>query len=370
MTTMGEACSCDRAENQDRVGASRAAKRVMHEVPASQWPPAARRVLKGVDRVVYYSLPLRNRFRRINVRNGLLLHGKMGWAEFSPFWNYDPHESARWLAAALAEISEPPMPLQRDRVPVNVTIPVVNPDRAQRMVAQSGGCTTAKVKVADPGVPLSEDLERVAAVKQALGPHGKVRVDANAAWTVEQAVTAVKALDTAAGGLEYVEQPCATVAELAQVRKCVDVPVAADESVRRAEDPLAVARAGAADLVVVKMQPLGGTRKLLEICEQAGLPAVVSSALESSVGIARAVACAAALPQLPYACGLATAQMFTEDVCVPLRPQDGAILVEDCAPDETLIDTGERGPHEEIINRWMHRLEAIANLKSDAHGGK
>ena len=154
-------------------------------------------------------------------------------------------------------------------------------------VAVLGGCTTAKVKVADPGTSLAEDCARLEAVRDAIGS-GRIRVDANASWDVEQARRAIDELDRAAGGLEYVEQPCSSVPELAQVRRVVDVPIAADESVRRAEDPLAVARAQAADILIVKVQPLGGVRRATRIVEQAGLPAVVSSALDTSIGIGMA----------------------------------------------------------------------------------
>ena len=151
-------------------------------------------------------------------------------------------------------------------------------------------------------------------MRDALGPDGRIRVDANGGWDVDDAVAAIRALDRAAGGLEYVEQPCATVEELAAVRRAVDVPIAADESIRRAEDPYRVRDLEAADIAVLKVQPLGGVRACLRIAEDIGLPVVVSSALETSVGIAAGVALAAALPELPYACGLATVQLLTDDV--------------------------------------------------------
>ena len=206
-------------------------------------PPVLERA--GVDELLVFRAPLRHRFRRIDVRDGLLLHGPAGWGECSPFWDYGPAESAAWLRAGIeAATAVLPAP-RRARVPVNVTIPVVGPADAAALVAASGGCTTAKVKVADPRSGIAEDCARVEAVRAALGAGGRIRVDANAAWGVEEAVTAIAELDAAAGGLEYVEQPCPGVAELAAVRARVGVPIAADESVRRAEDPLAVARAGA-----------------------------------------------------------------------------------------------------------------------------
>ena len=221
--------------------------------------------------------------------------------------------SRPWLACAREAADEGwPEPL-RDRVPVNVTVPATDPERAHAIVT-AGGCRTAKVKVAERGQTLADDLARVEAVRDALGPDGLIRVDANGAWDVDEAVRAIAALDRAAGGLEYVEQPVATVEDLAVVRRRVDVPIAADESIRRAEDPYRVRDLEAADIAVLKVQPLGGVRACLRIAEDIGLPVVVSSAVESSVGIAAGVALAAALPELHHACGLATVQLLTDDV--------------------------------------------------------
>ncbi len=277
--------------------------------------------------VAVWSIGLRQRFRGITVREGLLLRGDAGWGEFSPFLEYDDRVAAPWLRAAreAADLGWPD-PV-RDSVPVNVTVPAVDPETAHRIV-RAGGCTTAKVKVAEPGQTTDDDAARLEAVRDALGPGGAVRVDANGGWTVDEAVTALRRLDRAAGGLEYAEQPCASVEDLALVRRRVEVPIAADESIRRAEDPYRVRDLEAADVAVLKVQPLGGVRACLRIAEDIGLPVVVSSALESSVGIAMGVALAAALPSLPYACGLATVQLFEADTVEdPLLPVDGALPV-------------------------------------------
>ncbi len=275
-----------------------------------------------------FSIPMRTRFRGITVREGMLLRGPAGWGEFSPFLEYDARVAAPWLACAReAALDGWPAPF-RDRVPVNVTVPAVGPEQAAAIVRDSAGCRTAKVKVAEPGQSRAEEQARLEAVRDALGPSGSVRIDANGGWSVDEAVAAIGVLDRAAGGLEYVEQPCASVEDLAAVRRRVDVPVAADESIRRAEDPYRVRDLEAADVAVLKVQPLGGVRACLRIAEDIGLPVVVSSALESSVGIAAGVALAAALPELPYACGLATVQLLTDDVVTePLLPHDGALPV-------------------------------------------
>lgn len=312
-----------------------------------------------------FAVPLRTRFRRIDVRDGVLLRGEAGWGEFSPFWDYDDAESLAWWRAAreAADVGFPE-PV-RDRVPVNVTIPVVPPERAAELVRTSGGCRTAKVKVAEPGEPFAAEVARLEAVRDALGPRGKIRIDANGAWDVDTALARLPVLDRAAGGLEYVEQPVATVEELATVRRRQDVLIAADESVRRAEDPLAVARAEAADVLVLKVQPLGGVRACLRIAEETGLPVVVSSALETSVGLAAGVALAAALPELPFACGLATAQLLQGDVVAePLLPVGGAITVRRPRPDLDALE----GLRADVATRqrWEERVARVERLGRSA----
>lgn len=307
-----------------------------------------------------YAIPLRTRFRAITVREGMVTRGPAGWAEWSPFWDYDAHESSAWLDAALEAAYEPWTAPVRDRVPVNCTVPAVGPEQAAAVVSASG-CHTAKVKVAEPGQPLAADLSRVAAVRDALGPSGLIRVDANGGWDVGAAVDAVRALDRAAGGLEYVEQPCADVGDLARVRRRVSVPVAADESIRRADDPYRVRELDAADVAVLKVQPLGGVRACLKIAERIGLPVVVSSALETSVGLAAGVALAAALPTLPYACGLATTALLERDLVVDgFVPVDGALVVRRPEPSAGLLSAASSL---DAQRRWNERLAAVHELR-------
>src|ERR1700744_3706584 len=272
------------------------------------------------------AIPMRTKFRGITVRRVALIRGPAGWGEFSPFAEYGPAESARWLASAIESATVGwPLPV-RDAVPVNVTVPAVEPSRAYEIVASSG-CRTAKVKVAERGQQEHEDVDRVAAVRDALdaaGPGGRIRVDANGAWTVDQAVRVLRALDGC--GLEYAEQPCATLDELASLRRLVDIPIAADESIRKAEDPLRVRAAGAADIVMVKVQPLGGVRAALRVAEACGLPAVGSRAVDPSVGLAAGGALRAAPPELPYACGLATMSLLSGDVTAAPLTEDGGVL--------------------------------------------
>jgi o-succinylbenzoate synthase len=284
-----------------------------------------------------FRIPLRTPFRRVAERTGVLLKGPRGWGEFSPFPDYGPEIAARWLPCALEAALEGWPELRRDAIPVNVTVPAVEPQRAHDIVKRSS-CTTAKVKVAEPGdedESLRRDELRVEAVRDALGPRGKLRIDANGAWDVDRAQRAIKILDRYE--LEYVEQPVATLEEMAALRRTTDVRLAADESVRSADDPLRVAGLEAADVVVLKVQPLGGVRRSLEVAAAAGLPCVVSSAVETSVGIAAGLALAAALPELPFACGLATVDLLQGDVVADsLLPVDGAIRVRhpEVNPDE------------------------------------
>lgn len=303
-----------------------------------------------------YSVPLTTRFRGIDVREGMLLRGDAGWGEFSPFLEYDDRVAAPWLAAAREAADQGwPEPL-RESVPVNVTVPACDPERARALVLASHGCRTAKVKVAERGQEPGEDEARLEAVRDALGPDGLIRIDANGGWDVGTAIARIPVLDRAAGALEYVEQPTPTVEDLAAVRRRVDVPVAADESIRRAEDPYRVRDLDAADIAVLKVQPLGGVRACLRIAEDIGLPVVVSSALETSVGIAAGVALAAALPELRYACGLATVQLLEQDVVAdPLLPVDGALAVR---RPEVALPLGPAADPDRVAF-WTRRLASV-----------
>lgn len=311
------------------------------------------------------SIPMRTRFRGITVREAALLPGAAGWGEWSPFLEYPPEVAEPWLRCAEeAAAGLWPAPV-RDRVPVNVTVPAVGPERAHEIVL-AGGCRTAKVKVAEPGQGLADEEARLEAVRDALdalGPGGRIRVDANGGWSVDEAVAAIGRLDRAAGGLEYVEQPVASVEDLALVRRRTSVPIAADESIRRAEDPYRVRELDAADIAVLKVQPLGGVRACLEIAERIGLPVVVSSALETSVGIAAGVALAAALPELPHACGLATVQLLTGDVVdASLLPVDGALPVVRPRIAQARLDALAAAP--ERVAHWESRLAEVRAVRA------
>jgi O-succinylbenzoate synthase len=282
-----------------------------------------------LQRLHVVALPMRVRFRGITVRELALIDGPAGWGEFGAFVEYQPSEAAAWLASAIEAAYRPAPDVHRERVPINATVPAVPAHQVPEVLARFPGARTAKVKVAEPGQSLADDVARVNAVRAHVPV---VRVDANGGWSVDQAAEAAAAL-TADGALEYVEQPCATVEELAALRARVDVPIAADESIRKADDPLRVVRARAADIAVLKVAPLGGVVRMLDIAAQIDIPIVVSSALDSSVGIGRGLLAAAALPELRHACGLGTGGLFVDDVAEPRVAVDGSLTVEPAVPD-------------------------------------
>ncbi|ULE35511.1 o-succinylbenzoate synthase [Mycobacterium sp. IDR2000157661] len=309
-----------------------------------------------LDRLHVVALPMRVRFRGITVREVALIDGPAGWGEFGAFAEYLPPEAANWLASALEAAYEPAPAVRRDRIPINATVPAVDAAQVPEVLARFPGAGTAKVKVAEPGQTLADDVARVNAVRATVPT---VRVDANGGWTVDEAISAATAL-TADGPLEYLEQPCATVSELARLRRRIDVPIAADESIRKADDPLQVVRAGAADIAVLKVAPLGGVRRLLDIAGQIDIPVVVSSALDSAVGIARGLLAAAALPHLEHACGLGTGGLFVEDVAEPVRPVGGCLPVAPVAPDRHRLEALAAPP--ERRRWWIDRIRTCLPL--------
>lgn len=301
-------------------------------------------------------------FRGLESREALLVEGPEGWSEFSPFVEYPDEEASTWLAATIDFGWNPAPPRVRDSIPVNATLPAVAPEQVPAILERFGACRTVKVKVAHPAQSLAEDVARVAAVRDYLGPEGRIRIDANGAWNVDEAEHAIHAMS--GFDLEYVEQPCATVEELFELRKrtkYMGIPVAADESVRKATDPLAVARAGAADVLVLKTQPLGGVHAALALASEAGLPVVVSSALETAVGISMGLHLAASLPQLEFDCGLATSALFVDDVVDdrPL-PTDGAIAVRRVTP--TPLSLNEHAASADRREWWLARLRRCYDL--------
>lgn len=311
-----------------------------------------------LERLHVVALPMRVRFRGITLREVAVIDGPQGWGEFGAFVEYEPPEAAHWLASAIAAAYRPWPAVQRDRIPINATVPAVPAEAVPDVLARFPGARTAKVKVAEPGQTLADDVARVEAVRASVPT---VRVDANGGWTVDQAVAAAQAL-TAGGPLEYLEQPCRTVPELAEVRRRVEVPVAADESIRKADDPLYVVRSGAADVAVLKVAPLGGVQAMLDIAGQIDIPVVVSSALDSAIGIGAGLVAAGCLPTLSHACGLGTGSLFVEDVAAPVTPVDGHLPARAVTPDHARLAALAAPPARR--QWWIDRIRACWPLLS------
>ena len=325
------------------------------------WPPDPDEVRQRTHVV---SLPLRVRFRGVEHREAVLIEGPAGWGEFAPFPEYGDDEAARWLASALHAAWGGMPAARRPHIEVNATVPAVPAAQVPQVLAGFDGCRTVKVKVAEAGQELADDIARVRAVRRVIGPDGLIRVDANGGWDVPAAHRAL--LHLAESGLQYAEQPCRTVPELLDLAGLLDgaVPLAADESIRRAEDPLAVARTGAVRYAVVKVAPLGGVAALLDIAGQLAaldVQVVVSSALDTSVGISAGVAAAAALPDAPPACGLGTVALLAADVCTrPLLPDGGRLPAGPVTPDPGLLARHRAAP--ERTRWWLERLTRCHHL--------
>lgn len=303
-------------------------------------------------------LPMRVKFRGITQREALLIKGPAGWGEFSAFVEYAPAEASRWLAAGIEAAYESfPEPL-RATIPVNATLPAVAANEVGSVLEKYDAPHTIKIKVAEKGQSLQDDLARVAEARR-LYPQAALRVDANMGWDIAQAVHALKALSDY--DLQYAEQPVPGITGLAQVREQlrnagITLKIAADEAVRKHTDPLEVSRLGAADLMVIKAQPLGGIAAVLDIAQQAELDVVVSSALDTSVGLAQAAALASALPELPYACGLSTGTLFADDVCSePLLATAGYLPVRRINPDSDKLK--QLRPEQQRVDWWLRRVE-------------
>lgn len=309
----------------------------------------------GNARVI--ALPLHVQFRGLHMREAVLIQGPLGWGEFAPFDDYAPPEAAWWLDSAIEAAYLAPPAAVRTQVPVNAIVPGADAVTAGRLAARAAaaGYRTIKVKV---GGDIAADVARVRAVRTEFP--GAIRVDANGAWSVTEAQEAIEALVAAADALEYIEQPCPTLAELAELRTRVSVPIAADESIRRADDPLAAAAQAAADVLVIKAAPLGGVRRALRVIAQAQVPVVVSSALDTGVGLAAGVALAAAVPQLAGDCGLGTGDLFADEVVTnPPLPVLGALPADYRGQlDQAALIRAEGRVSAERRRWWLERLAA------------
>jgi len=295
------------------------------------------------------TLPTTTNFRGVTVREVALIHGEYGWGEFSPFLEYDDAESAPWLACAIEAATQPKPRLYRTHVSVNGTIPALNdPADLEKIIDSFPGVKTFKVKV---GTDVSEDLHRLDLVRT-LRPNATIRVDVNGLWSVDEAEKFINSI----GDVEYIEQPCATIEELRELKKRVDVKIVGDEVLRKAKDPFTVDLSGAVDYLMLKVQPLGGVKRAHKLAEHHNLPVVVSSALESAVGINYGLILGASFEDMRFDCGLGTGSLLAKNVA-ELPIVDGKIAISDVIPNFDGLDVSA-----DRFKWWENRIMRTAEL--------
>ena len=302
-----------------------------------------------LDTLRVIALPMKTKFRGITVREVALIKGPHGWGEFSPFLEYDDAESASWLASAIEAATTPRPKLYRTSVAINGTIPALNePADLKRVVDSFPGVSSFKVKV---GNDLAEDLARVNVIRN-LQPQAKIRIDVNGLWSVDQA----EAFLSAVGDIEYVEQPCATIEELRELKSRTSVKIVGDEVLRKAADPFAIDFTGAIDYLMLKVQPLGGIKRAHALAEHHNLPVVVSSALESAIGINYGLTLAASFETINFNCGLGTGSLLAADVA-QLPIVDGKIEITEFEPQLAGLDVAS-----DRFEWWKNRIMRTAEL--------
>jgi o-succinylbenzoate synthase len=326
-------------------------------------------ITEVAEQSVPFALDLKGKFRNTQVRTGALISGPSGWGEFAPFPEYNDEVCSRWLAGALESAFGIFPAKLRSSVPVNAIIPIFSVQEtiaAVETAVQNHGMTTFKVKVSGPNqVALSDDASRVKAVRstlEQLGVEGKIRIDVNGNWNLTQAISELKILDDAAGGIDYVEQPCETISELIELKVEMQnwshpIQIAVDESLRMSSSIDVAQIRSAADIMVVKAIPLGGVQRSLDLVNEIGLPAVVSGSLDSSVGLSSGIALAASIPQLYGSCGLGTGTLFAQDLVTPTTlPTHGELVVRRASPDAHLLAAAAAKVNESDRLWWRERI--------------
>ena len=309
------------------------------------------------------ALPMRTTFRSLDIRETALFKGENGWGEFAPFVEYSDQESLPWLESAIEAADKALSPALRESIPINATVPASNDEaEIEQILSWYPGVDTVKIKV---GTGIQEDLVRIAVVRKHL-PKAKIRIDVNGSWSVKEALLNVNAIYQVTGELlEYVEQPVASLDELKQLKEgmSLDVKIAGDEVLRKAKDPFAISLDGAIDILMLKVSPLGGIKRAMDLASHHKLPVVISSALESAVGISYGLALAARVPNLDYACGLGTSALFNQDVSdIPIV--NGAIKATSYPIDLDRVERYElKG---ERLEWWRNRISRVWNLRRPA----
>lgn len=302
-----------------------------------------------LDTLRVIALPMKTKFRGINVREVALFKGDYGWGEFSPFLEYDDQECAPWLACAIEAATVPKPQLYRTHIPVNGTIPALN-DQAEleRIINSFPGVNCFKVKV---GSDVSDDLHRLEVIRE-LRPNANIRIDVNGLWNVDEAEMFLNSV----GEIEYVEQPCATIEELRELKKRSPVKIVGDEVLRKSKNPFEADLSGAIDFLMLKVQPLGGIKKAHALAEHHNLPVVVSSALESAVGINYGLILAASFENMNFDCGLGTGSLLAKNVA-ELPIVDGKIEISDVKPVLDGLDVSA-----DRFEWWKNRIMRTAEL--------
>lgn len=302
------------------------------------------------------ALPTKTDFRSVTVREVALIEGPKGWGEFSPFVEYEPSECVPWLVSAVEAAAVAPPPIVRSEIAVNATMPAINgKEKIAEVLSWFPGCTTVKIKA---GADLKEDLARIESVIGMI-PSAKVRVDVNGSWSLGKATQAIHAIHDICN-LEYVEQPCNSLEELRELKKRIGIPVliAGDEVIRKAANPMEVDLHDAIDVLLLKVAPLGGIKRSMEIAAHHGKPVVVSSALDSAVGISYGLHLASVLPSLNYACGLGTGALLSADIAT-LPIVSGMMKVNSVVPDQTKMEEYSISP--ERFDWWRRRVRETWN---------
>jgi O-succinylbenzoate synthase len=306
---------------------------------------------------------MRTTFRSLDVRETALIKGESGWGEFAPFVEYSDQESLPWLESAIEAADKALSPALRESIPINATVPASNDEaEIEQILSWYPGVDTVKIKV---GTGIKEDLARIKAARKYL-PKAKIRIDVNGSWRVDDAFININAIYEVTGDLlEYVEQPVASLDELKQLKEgmSVDVKIAGDEVLRKAKDPFAISLDGAIDILMLKVSPLGGIKRAMDLASHHKLPVVISSALESAVGISNGLALAARVPNLDYACGLGTSALFNQDISdIPIV--NGAIKAANYPIDLDRVERYElKG---ERLEWWRNRISRVWNLRRPA----
>ncbi len=300
------------------------------------------------------SIPTKTNFRGITNREVAIFSGSEGWSEFSPFVEYSNRESSTWLRAAV-EASNTPWPhLYRKSIPINATLPNVSPEKVAGVLKNFEGCTTVKIKIDNfiSGAELVEETLNIL-------PGTKIRLDVNGSWSLDEALLYLYDFHLRFGNVfEYIEQPCTSFDDLVKLKSEIPMKIALDESIRKNLDSDLSDLAKAGDVAIIKWAPSGGFASAHEIANTVCLPVVISSALDTGIGISHSLALAGSFENLDFACGLGTVALLESDICEPaLIPTQGFLDVNRVEPNFALVEKYQAS--EDRQEWWKNRVADI-----------